>query len=158
MTERERIADELRRAWDGEPWHGSPLKQNLAGVTAAVAAAHPIPGAHSIWELVLHLATWCREVRRRVRDGVARDPIDADFPAVGETTEAAWGDAVRALEGAHEEVLAAVAALADDAVDRAMPDERGQGHEVSYAVLLHGLSQHYAYHSGQIALLCRASR
>ena len=157
MTERERIADELRRAWDGEPWHGSPLRQNLAGVTAEVAAAHPIPGAHSIWELVLHLTTWCREVRRRVQDGVARDPVDADFPEVGERTEAAWADAVAALGRAHGEVVAAVEALPDDVFDRAMRDERREGPGVSYAVLLHGTSQHYAYHSGQIALLRRAA-
>ncbi|HEU5170363.1 MAG TPA: hypothetical protein VFU46_07490 [Gemmatimonadales bacterium] len=37
--------------------------------------ARPIPGAHTIWELVLHVTGWRREVARRLDDvvGAARD-------------------------------------------------------------------------------------
>ena len=55
MKESERIADPLRRAWEGEAWHGPPLKEILAGVTAAQAAARPAAAAHSIWEIVHHI-------------------------------------------------------------------------------------------------------
>ena len=55
MKESERIAEQLRRAWEGEAWHGPPLKEILAGVTAQQAAARPVGGAHAIWEIVLHI-------------------------------------------------------------------------------------------------------
>jgi hypothetical protein len=38
-TELARIDDELRRADDGECWHGPPLREILRGVLAATAAA-----------------------------------------------------------------------------------------------------------------------
>ena len=47
------LADQIRRAFRGESWHGPSVLEVLAGVSAEDAAAHPIAGAHSIWEIVL---------------------------------------------------------------------------------------------------------
>lgn len=58
MSKSGQIADELRRAFYGEAWHGDSLFEILRGVTAAQAAARPITNAHSIWELVLHISAW----------------------------------------------------------------------------------------------------
>ena len=55
MSELDRIRNQFRRAFEGEAWHGPSVLALLDGVTAQQAAAYPIPGAHSIWELVLHL-------------------------------------------------------------------------------------------------------
>jgi len=43
----------VKRAFDGPMWHGPALAELVAGVSSEEAAAHPVPGAHSIWELVL---------------------------------------------------------------------------------------------------------
>ena len=154
VAERDRLLDELRRAWDGDPWHGDPLRRVLQGITAQQAAQRPIPQAHSIWELVLHLASWTREVTRRLRDGVAREPEDGDWPVPG-SGEGAWSATVDALGHAHDELVDAVAAFAPAELDHVVGDERDRplGAGVTYAVMLHGISQHYAYHAGQIALL-----
>ena len=50
MTEIERISNQLKRAFEGEAWHGPAVLQVLKEVTATQAAAKPIPKAHSIWE------------------------------------------------------------------------------------------------------------
>src|SRR5271168_4223530 len=50
------IADQLRRAFDGDAWHGPALLELLRGVDAPTAAAKPVPDSHSIWELVMHVA------------------------------------------------------------------------------------------------------
>lgn len=39
-----RIAGQLRRAFNGEAWHGPALKELLADVKADQAYAHLIPG------------------------------------------------------------------------------------------------------------------
>jgi uncharacterized damage-inducible protein DinB len=65
MNEVQRIVDQLRRAFEGEAWHGPAVMQILEGITAAQAAAHPASGAHSIWEIVLHIAAWEGAVSRR---------------------------------------------------------------------------------------------
>lgn len=151
-TERERILDELRRAWDGDPWHGDALRTILRGVPAHAAAARPLPGAHSVGEIVLHLAAWTREVTRRLRDRVARDPADGDFPPFA---AGSFDDAVDALGRAHLELLDAVEAFPAAELDQRVGDARDRplGAGVSYAVMLHGIAQHYAYHAGQIAIL-----
>ena len=56
MTEAIRLADQIRRAFEGSAWHGDSLLELLADVTAKTAAARPIKDAHSIWELLLHIA------------------------------------------------------------------------------------------------------
>jgi uncharacterized damage-inducible protein DinB len=150
-AERERILDELRRAWDGDPWHGDSLRAILDGVSADEAAARPIPRAHGIADIVLHLAAWTREATRRLRDRVARDPADGDWPAGGGTFAAA----VDALGRAHAELLAAVAAFPPAELGQVVGDARDRplGAGVSYGVMLHGIAQHYAYHAGQVAIL-----
>ena len=55
MTEIERIEDQLKRSLEGEAWHGPALEELLADVRAEQAAAKPVPPAHSIWEIVLHI-------------------------------------------------------------------------------------------------------
>ena len=89
MNEIDRIQDQLKRAFEGDAWHGPSLREVLHGVDAATAAARPIPDAHTIWELTLHLTTWEAVVASRIR-GVTVDVDDAmDWPAVGNATESA---------------------------------------------------------------------
>jgi uncharacterized damage-inducible protein DinB len=148
---RDHVLDQLRRAWDGDPWHGDPVRTVLAGLTAEHAAAHPLPGAHSAWEIVLHMTAWTREVTRRLRDRVARDPEDGDWPPV----RGDFREAVDALGRAHAELLDAVAAFPPAELDHVAGEARDRplGAGVSYAVMLHGIAQHHAYHACQIALL-----
>lgn len=154
-SERDRILDELRRAWDGDPWHGDALRSLLHGLSGEQAAARPIAGAHGTWEIVLHLTSWTREVARRVRDRIARDPEDGDWPPVRGDFDAA----VQALGRAHAELLDAVEQLPPAALDEVVGDARDRplGAGVTYAVMLHGVSQHLAYHAGQIAILRKAT-
>lgn len=57
--------------------------------------------------------------------------------------------------GAPAELLDSLAAFPAAELDRTVGDERDPPLEagVSYAVMLHGIAQHHAYHAGQIALL-----
>ena len=111
MSEAARIADQLRRAFDGEAWHGDSLFEILEGVTASRAAARPIKSAHTIWELVLHIAAWDGAVLRRM-GGVAVTLSDAEnFPAVKDASDAAWREALAQVRRVHEDLVKTVAAL-----------------------------------------------
>ena len=158
MSEIDRILDELERDHTGDTWHGSPVTQILRGVTAAQAAARPIPQGHSIWELVLHMTSWKNEVRRRIEGAPAGEPQEGDWPAVGDATEARWTEARAALDRAHAALTAAVRGLSESKVFAPTNDPRVRetGAGVSHYTLLHGLVQHDAYHAGQIAILKKA--
>ena len=157
VAERDRLLDELRRAWDGDPWHGSSFASLLEGLDAEQALARPVANAHSIWEIVLHSRNWTLEVARRLRDGVARAPAGGDWPRAGGGTSA-WPSAVASFARAHQELLAAVENFPEARLDERVGDARDAplGAGVTYAVMLHGLAQHHAYHAGQVALLRKA--
>lgn len=158
-SESARIADELARAHAGDPWHGPSRAATLGGVTASNASARPIPAAHSIWELVLHMTSWTSEVARRLHSGQHGEPEAGDWPPVpAPGDDAQWSAAQEALGAAHERLRAAVAAHPPDRLAALVGETRAPalGTGVSAYVMLHGVAQHDAYHSGQIALLRKA--
>ena len=80
-SEVSRLVDQLEREHAGEPWHGTSLVGILTGITHQQAAARPLAGAHTIWELVLHITAWKNEVRQRLGGAPAGDPSEGDWPA-----------------------------------------------------------------------------
>lgn len=150
MTEAGRIADQLRRAFEGPAWHGPSVLEALETVDAARAAAHPVPNVHSIWEIVLHLTTWDDVIRRRLGGEVVRSEDAADWPEVGEATEAGWREALARLRRGHQALHATLLALDDATLDQ--PPYPGSS---TRYVSAHGQVQHNLYHAGQIMLLRR---
>lgn len=159
-SEIRRLVDQIERAHAGDPWHGSSLTALLEGVTVSQAASHPVPGGHSIWEIVLHVTGWTEEVRRRLAGAPAAEPERGDWPAVGQASDARWRAALDGLHAAHRDLIGAVAALPEDDLYKPTNDPRNRalGTGVTRYELLHGLVQHDAYHAGQIAQLRRALR
>jgi len=47
IDEKSRIADQLKRAFEGDAWHGPAVLEVLEGVHARTAASKPLAGAHS---------------------------------------------------------------------------------------------------------------
>ncbi len=153
MTEPQHLADTIRRAYEGEAWHGPSLSEILEGVDA-VMASKKLGDAHTIWELTLHITAWLDIVRRRVEGEVLGDHNltweDNWPPAPGEVTEARWDDAKAGVRDASERLMHTVAAFPHKRLE-----ETVAGKDYTYSVMLHGAAQHALYHGGQIALLKR---
>src|SRR4051812_18462872 len=89
-TDFDALREDLRSVYGGHPWHGSSIKSVLKGIGAETAARRSIPKGHTIWELVLHMTGWTREVTARVRGGSPKSPSQ-DWPAPKTSGgEAAW--------------------------------------------------------------------
>jgi uncharacterized damage-inducible protein DinB len=154
MPETARILDQLHRAYEGPAWHGPALREVLAGVTWQTAAQRPIPGAHTIWELVLHLTVWMAVPTRRIAGAeIPTLPANEDWPTAPEPTESGWREALDQLAQAQRALESEVRQLPDDRLR-----EKVLG-EVPYSIytMLHGVGQHNLYHAGQIALLKKAA-
>ncbi len=148
MSEVSRILDQLRRAWDGEAWHGPPLWKILAKTTAEHAVARPVPGAHSIAEIVLHVAAWHEAASRQIQ-GLDYTPSPAEnWPEATGLGEPAWQNTLFELRRTFEELCVGVERLKDEQLDQLVASKK-----YSYYVLLHGVVQHDLYHAGQIKLL-----
>jgi uncharacterized damage-inducible protein DinB len=155
MPEVSRILDQLHRSYEGPCWHGPALREILAGVSYETAAQRPIPGAHTIWELVLHITVWISIPTRRIEGvGIPNLPPDQDWPATPEPSESGWRQALDQLAQAQRGLEEAVRQLPDDRLR-----EKVLG-DVPYSIytMLHGVVQHNLYHAGQIALLKKAAQ
>jgi uncharacterized damage-inducible protein DinB len=154
----EDIAESLRRSLSGDPWHGPSIATLLADVTPEDAAARPVAGAHSIVELVLHLAAWTREVGSRLDGNPPALPAMGDWPPCTGDAGTVWAAAQRSLDEAHADLLRLVQRLPagrlSDRVGELREPALGTG--VTVAAMLVGLAEHNAYHGGQIAILERA--
>jgi uncharacterized damage-inducible protein DinB len=152
MSRGQRVAEALERSVSGPMWHGPALSDLLDGVSADHAAAHPVPGAHSIWELVLHATAWTEIARERLAGSAKANPTpDEDWPPVKDTSPDAWRAAIERLKEAHRELAADTARMDDSTLIGRVP---GKDHSV--LVMMHGIIEHDAYHGGQIAILKRA--
>ena len=152
MNEIERIVDQLRRAFEGNAWSGPSVLEILAGIAPEQAGAKPIPGAHSIWENVLHIGTDEDVVRRRLLGEVIVElSPDQDWPPAPEPTADGWTQALSDLTRSYQRLLETVATLAPERLEEMVP---GMGYSVY--VMLHGVAQHALYHAGQIAILKKA--
>jgi len=148
MSEIERIQDQLKRAFEGPAWSGPSVLEALEGISATKAAKRPIKGAHSIWEVALHIGVWEDVVRRRAL-GEKFQPTDAqDWPAVGAKTPAAWAAAIRKIKASHAKLREVVASYDEARLDEPMVP----GGSTAY-VQFHGAIQHDLYHAGQIAIM-----
>ena len=148
MSEVHRIAKQLQRTFQGRAFHGPALEEALDGVNAKLAAARSPAGAHSIWQIVLHVTFWQDTARRWLQgEGVRPGPND-DWPEVHKKSEDAWQDALSDLRRASAQLRDEVMLLAESRLEEPILE----GMSKTY-VALHGIIQHNIYHAGQISLL-----
>jgi uncharacterized damage-inducible protein DinB len=150
MDELERLADRIRRALHGEAWHGASLEEVLLDLSPEQAASYPIDGAHSIWEIVLHLTCWHRVVKRRYRGETFEPTDEEDWPSIPVVSAAAWEAAREVLFQSGEELIVALDTARTSDLDLPVP-----GKSFPLGFMLQGVVEHDLYHGGQIAILIK---
>jgi uncharacterized damage-inducible protein DinB len=152
QAELSRLEEQLRRVLEGEAWHGPSVLEALEGVSAEQAAAHPVAGAHSIWELVLHLCGTYGLVLRRL-GGEGRQLAESeDWPPVPVPSAENWSASIGLLKQLNEELIDAVKSFPVERLDEPLVAESPY---TAYTQFI-GVTQHNLYHAGQIALLKKA--
>jgi DinB family protein len=148
-TECVRIADQLRRALQGDAWHGPAVRELLSGVTAEQAASRPIAAAHSIWELLLHIQAW-EIVALNAIKGIPMPhlPPEQDFPVAPEPGPDTWNKLQQSVFATNAELVRAIENFGDARLSETVP-----GRTYDLYQLFHGMPQHAIYHGGQIAIL-----
>jgi uncharacterized damage-inducible protein DinB len=145
-SETARIADQLKRVYEGKAWLGPALRDILSDIAQEQAARRPIANAHTIWELVLHIAAWMRIGRERLAATKTRDYTeDENWPPMA----GSWQDTLAMLEREERQLEHAILKFPDERLNEPAPATEPQ----TFYELLHGIVQHAAYHGGQIVLL-----
>jgi uncharacterized damage-inducible protein DinB len=150
MTELRFIASELRKVFEGDAWHGPAVCDVLEGVSAEQAAAKPIPDAHSIWELTLHIAAWVEHSRHAIDGKPLPLQLDTpeDWPHVSATDAAGWKQTQERAFDSAKEMVQAIEKFPAERITDTVP-----GRSYDFRQLFHGIVDHCVYHVGQIALL-----
>jgi uncharacterized damage-inducible protein DinB len=153
-TECLRIADQLYRAFEGDPWHGPPLQEILSGLTESQASKRVLANAHSIWELVNHVEI-CERAALGAVSGTPMPkslaPPEAQWPPTSPGNNDAWKAAVNQLFATNTKLCNAIRNLQDSQLKDTVP-----GRSYDFYYLFHGIVQHGLYHGGQMAILRKA--
>ena len=148
MTIAATLRERLHKSYYGPAWHGPAVGEILASVTSAQAAGKPALGAHSIWQLVLHMTAWKEEVLRRLSGPGRKLSPDENWPPIPDPDEQAWRATLARLDASQRALEQAVATLTDEQLAApALDATRG------LEELLHAIIHHDLYHAGQIAIL-----
>ena len=129
-------------------WYGSDLRTATADISAADAFKRPAEGRHNIAEVALHHAYWADQSTGKLL-GQPAPP----FPLEGEdwfelttATTLSWKQIVATLDAAQQRLSQAVSEVASGA--RTSP--LGEAERFDLVI---GISEHAAYHAGQIQLI-----
>jgi uncharacterized damage-inducible protein DinB len=147
------LLETLRRSFDGDAWHGPAVLDTLENVSKQHASWQPPGGAHTVWEITLHIAAWANEVAQRLEGGKPGEPKEGDYPLVS----GHWEDAIERVVEARDRLISVVEGLSEEDLDKRI----GQNHNAalatgfSYAGSIEGLAQHNAYHAGQIRVILK---
>jgi uncharacterized damage-inducible protein DinB len=143
------VAEQLRQVHEGPASHGPSLREVLDGVDAALAATRPPGEAHTIQEIVAHVAVWEDVFRRRLAGEVVSVSDEQNFPSLP-SGESAWATLLERLNRGNQQLQEAI---------RRFPDARlqdvAQGKEYTFATMIDEAPFHNTYHAGQVAVLRR---
>ena len=154
MTLRDQLLAAVDEAYDKRSWHGTNLRGSLRGVTIEQAAWRPSPGAHNIWELIIHSAYWKYDIRRRLaglKGGAFSIKEGSNFwPRPVEGTLSEWKRDLALLQREHDALRDAV-----DQFPARRWTQKAPGKPFLFEGLVRGVAAHDLYHAGQIQLLKR---
>lgn len=144
------IKNTLKHTYNGTPWYGPSIKDVTNTLTFEQAVNRPLPQAHTILELLMHMLAWRQYVLAKLQGDEGFDielNTTADWPQQT-GTEDQYIATLQGLETIQGLLLAELESKTDDLLTQLVP---GKGFK--YGVMLNGLLQHDVYHLGQIGIL-----
>jgi uncharacterized damage-inducible protein DinB len=151
MSELNRILNHYDGVLNNDPWHGDPVWKILQDIPAETAAARPLAGAHTIWELVSHMTFWEGVVTKRLAGERAGLVEELNFRPMPAPTEENWQKTLGDFRASNRIFREALAKL-----DPAKLEQLTAAGKRTYYDEAHGIVEHHVYHLGQIAMLKKA--
>lgn len=154
-TEILQIAEQLKDAYEGDPWFGRSIKSLLKDVEEDTVFEKP-NGEHSIVELLWHIINWRAFTINRIREGdeVSLKFFEAnDWRTLDHHDKSLWKKGLHKLNETQSELVAVIQHQQDSILDETVP-----GRNYSFKKMLYGIVQHDIYHAGQIAYLTKMLR
>ena len=126
-------------------WYGPSLAELLTQISPELATTLPVPGSHSISELLQHLLLWNERIRNTSDSNSLpswqpeKDWAEPPIP---------WNELVSSWNQSRELLEEKIRNFPIEDLAKQVP-----GRNYPYETLLHGIVEHAIYHSGQIAMV-----
>ena len=151
-TELSHYSRQLAQVYDGRPWYGDSLLQKLEQIGPKEAFATPVPGAHSIAQIVAHMITWRTVLTGRLSlkneyHNTVTVGDEQDWPSTAALQAKGWQKLLKELADNQVELLRLLGST-----DEALLDET-YAEAATYRSLIERVIQHDVCHIGQIGLL-----
>ena len=144
------IINQLKEAYEGDPWFGKSIKQLLAEVNERTAYERP-GGQHSMLDLLWHMITW----REFTIDRLQHSPQmqlayfeEMDWRELDHNDMTLWKQGLERLKETQDQLLAILAGRTEELLDQPVRER-----SYNFRKLLYGFIQHDIYHIGQIAYI-----
>jgi len=120
------------------------------------AAARPVAGRHTIWEIVTHCAYWMESVDKALHGEVMESiPTTEDWVGMGETAED-WTRDLTRMDQVYEKLQDTIAGFDSKNLDATVGSQFGENFfEFTNRKMLYGIADHNIYHAGQVSILKR---
>jgi uncharacterized damage-inducible protein DinB len=143
------IAEQIKDAYEGQPWFGRNVKDILSEVDESVVFEKS-KGQHSILELVWHMAIWKEFIINRLRGDKKSIHYfeENDWRQLNHADKNLWPQGLQQLDKAHNELVEVIRQQTDDILSKKVTER-----EYNYRKLLYGICEHDIYHLGQIAYI-----
>src|SRR6201984_2377169 len=145
MHQTQQIADSYRTATVKAAWYGPSLAELLAQISPELATTPPVPGSHSISELLQHLLLWNERVRNTSdSNSLPRWQPEKEWadPAIP------WNDLVSRWSQSRDLLEEKIRNFPIEDLAKQVP-----GRDYPYETMLRGMVDNAIYHSGQIAMI-----
>jgi uncharacterized damage-inducible protein DinB len=145
VNQAELIAAAYHAATVKGAWYGPALGELLGRITPELAILPPIPGSHSISDLLQHLLLW----NERTRNTSENNPMPRWEPEKEwAEPQIPWNELVARWKRSRDFLEEKIRNFSAEDLAKQVP-----GRDYPFETLLNGTVQHTIYHSGQIAMI-----
>ena len=147
---------QLKEMHHGKPWIGSTFTRKLNLVDAEDFFKRPCKDLHSVAEIISHLTLWRQEAILKIKTGAGSktDDCEENWPSNDKLKARGW----ESIKLSYDESLSELIELLQDKSDAFLTEEYYdtdyKGY-YSYNWLLNGMTQHDAYHLGQLGIIIK---
>lgn len=151
-AEIERLIEQLKDAYEGDPWFGRNARLLLEEVDEATAFVK-LNGQHSILELVWHMCNW-REFAISFMQPSSDENLkhfeELDWREMDHDNRSLWQEGLEKLERTQRDLISLLQQQEDVILDKNVRERT-----YNYRKLITGIIQHDIYHLGQIAFITK---
>jgi len=141
---------QIQQLYAGDNWLDESFIKKLKNENNDTAFVQPIPGVHSVAEIVWHVIYWRNTLIKNMEGDLGyrdRTVDELNFLSNKTLQEKGWDDLISQLEASQQKLIGLLDKQTDDFLDTFYREND------TYDYLVSGIIQHDSYHLGQIGLV-----